>query len=176
MDILKSNRFNAMQFYTIYPCEDVNRDFSFDLKGNQRRIIDFFKFDENNGFLNFPTINLTYDEELSDFLEDTLSYDFYYSSSGVLLFSKRFYQQLNQQLALECEFYKCLINGAESDIYALRIKNKMSILDQEERPKSDIHLSYIVKDDEKPYIYMVTDAFIQLVDEYNLKMNFLAFY
>jgi len=51
----------------------------------------------------------------------------------------------------------------------------MSILDQEERPKSDIHLSYIVKDDEKPYIYMVTDAFIQLVDEYNLKMNFLAF-
>lgn len=50
-----------MNFYTIYPSEYIDRDFSFDLKGKQEIIVDYFKFDLSNQFLKNPRINLDYD-------------------------------------------------------------------------------------------------------------------
>lgn len=167
-----------MKFYTIFPSKNVDRDFSFDLKGNRERVLDFFKFDDSsNGFLNNPSINLTYDQEFSIELNEILNSDFYYSSSGILLFSKRFYEKLNTELSSECEFFKCLINNLESDIYALSIKNKYIILDENEKIIEDINFSvkYIVKDEVKPYVYMVTDNFVKLVQDNKFKMQFLEF-
>ena len=52
-----------MNFYTIYPSEHVDRDFSFYLKGNQDKVVDYFKFnDSSTGFLKNPRINMTYDK------------------------------------------------------------------------------------------------------------------
>jgi len=45
-----------VSFYTIYLSEYIDRDFSFDLKGKQEVIVDYFKFDLKN-----PRINLDYD-------------------------------------------------------------------------------------------------------------------
>ncbi|MFW1943307.1 hypothetical protein ACG93R_07340 [Acinetobacter guillouiae] len=167
-----------MKFYTIYPSKNIDRDFSFDLKGNQDRVVDFFKFDDSNsGFLKSPRINLTYDEEFSIELDDILNSDFYHSSSGILLFSKRFYEKLEAELSSECEFFKCLINNLDSDVYALNIKNKFSILDENEKivENKNFSVDYILKDEGKPYIYMVTDNFLKLVQDNKFKMEFLEF-
>lgn len=50
-----------MNFYTIYPSVYIDRDFSFDSKGKQEIVIDYFKFDLSNQFLKNPRINLDYD-------------------------------------------------------------------------------------------------------------------
>lgn len=168
-----------MNFYTIYPSKNIDRDFSFDLKGNQDRVLDFFKFgDSHSGFLKNPRINLTYDDDFNIELDEILNTDFYYSSSGILLFSKRFYERLNADLSSECEFFQCLVNSIESDIYALSIKNKVNILDENEKIGGDItfDINYILKDEKKPYIYMVTDNFVKMVKDNKLKMQFLEFY
>lgn len=95
-----------MSFYTIYPSEYIDRDFSFDLKGKQEVIVDYFKFDLSNQFLKNPRINLDYDNIFSDQLNEILDTDFYYSSSGILLFSKRFFNEIKEVLADECDFYQ----------------------------------------------------------------------
>ena len=76
-----------MNFYTIYPSEHVDRDFSFYLKGNQDKVVDYFKFnDSSTGFLKNPRINMTYDNDFEGNLDEILNTDFYYSASGILLF------------------------------------------------------------------------------------------
>lgn len=75
-----------MNFYTIYPSEYIDRDFSFDLKGKQEIIADYLKFDLSNQFLKNPRISLDFDNIFSDQLNEILETDFYYSSSGILLF------------------------------------------------------------------------------------------
>ena len=47
-----------MYFYEIYPSEYIDRDFSFDLKGKQEIIVDYFKFDLSDKFLKNPRISL----------------------------------------------------------------------------------------------------------------------
>ncbi|NUG13519.1 hypothetical protein HUN13_18325, partial [Acinetobacter seifertii] len=98
-----------MYFYKIYSSEYIDRDFSFDLKGKQEIIVDYFKFDLSNQFLKNPRINLHFDNIFSDQLNEILDTDFYYSSSGILLFSKRFFNEMKEVLADECDFYQCYI-------------------------------------------------------------------
>ncbi len=47
-----------MYFYKIYSSEYIDRNFSFDLKGKQEIIVDYFKFDLSNQFLKNLRINL----------------------------------------------------------------------------------------------------------------------
>ena len=167
-----------MNFYTIYPSEHVNRDFSFYLKGNQDKVVDYFKFnDSSTGFLKNPRINMTYDNDFEGNLDEILNADFYYSASGILLFSKNFYEKLKDELASECDFFRCLVNNTEVDIYALYIKNTVNILDDDEKiiETKSIDSTFFLKDKSKPYIYMVTEKFVKLVEENKLEMQFLDF-
>ena len=80
-----------MQLYTIFPPKNINVDFSFNLKGNNKdNISDYFKFNIDDSFLKKPLINLTYNDEFEFQLSEILDADFYFSSSGILLFSKNF--------------------------------------------------------------------------------------
>ncbi|EPE9868386.1 hypothetical protein ACSN7P_000225 [Acinetobacter baumannii] len=93
----------------MYPSEYIDRDFSFDLKAKQEIIVDYFKFDLSNQFLKNPRINLDFDNIFSDQLNEILETDFYYSSSGILLFSKRFFNEMKEVIADECDFYQCYV-------------------------------------------------------------------
>lgn len=121
-----------MSFYTIYPSEYIGRAFSFDLKGRQEIIVDYFKFDLSDNFLRNPRINLDCDNFFFDQLNVILETDFYYSSSGVLLFSKRFFNEMKGILEDECDFYKCYVRNEEVDIYAMYIKRKNNLLDEDD--------------------------------------------
>jgi len=121
-----------VSFYTIYASEYIDRDFSFDLKGKQEIIVDYFKFDLSDNFLKNPRINLDYDNIFSDQLNEILATDFYYSSSGILLFSKRFFNEMKEILEDECDFYKCYVRNEEIDIYAMYIMRKNNLLDEDD--------------------------------------------
>lgn len=127
-----------MSFYTIYPSEYIDRDFSFDLKGKQEIIVDYFKFDLSNQFLKNPRINLDYDNIFSDQLNEILETVFYYSSSGVLLFSKRFFNEMKEVLTDEYDFYRCYVRNQEADIYAIYIKRKNNLLDEDDFIKNNL--------------------------------------
>lgn len=165
-----------MSFYTIYPSEYIDRDFSFDLKGSQEIIIDYFKFDLSNQFLKNTRINL-YDNIFSDQLNEILETDFYYSSSGILLFSKRFFNEMKEILEDECDFYKCYVRNEEVDIYAMYIKRKNNLLDEDDFIKKDLVIDdfFIARDADKPYIYVVSQKFVDIINKFKLKMNFLEY-
>lgn len=127
-----------MYFYKIYSSEYIYRDFSFDLKGKQEIIVDYFKFDLSNQFSKNPRINLHFDNIFSDQLNEILDTDFYYSSSGILLFSNRFFNEMKEVLADECDFYQCYIINQEADIYAMYIKRKNNLLDEDDFIKNDL--------------------------------------
>ena len=167
-----------MQLYTIFPQKNINVDFSFNLKGNNKdSISDYFKFNIDDSFLKKPRINLTYDDEFESQLSEILDADFYFSSSGILLFSKRFLEISQDKLKEEALFFPCLINNTPSDIYALYIKNSIDFLDNNSLDcYKDISYKYIFRDKLKPYIYGVTDEFKKMVIENNLKMQFLELY
>ena len=166
-----------MSFYTIYPSEYIDRDFSFDLKGKKEIIVDYFKFDLSNQFLKKPIINLDFDNIFSDQLNEILETDFYYSSSGVLLFSKRFFNEMKEVLAGECDFYQCYVRNQEADIYAMYVKRKNNLLDEDDFIKNDLVIDdfFIVRDTDKPYIYVVRKKFIDIVNKFKFKMNFLEY-
>lgn len=166
-----------MKFYTIYPSEYIDRDFSFDLKGKQEIIVDYFKFDLSNQFLKNPRINLDYDNIFSDQLSHILEADFYYSSSGILLFSKRFFNEMKEVLEDECDFYKCYVRNEEVDIYAMYIKRKNNLLDEDDFIKKDLAIDdfFIARDMDKLYIYLVSEKFVDTINKFKLKMNFLEY-
>lgn len=166
-----------MNFYTIYPSEYIDRDFSFDLKERQGIIVDYFKFDLSNQFLKNPRINLDYDNIFSDELNDMLEIDFYYSSSGILLFSKRFFNEMKEILEDECDFYKCYVRNEEVDIYAMYIKRKNNLLDEGDFIKKDLVKDdfFIARDTDKPYIYVVSQKIVDAINKFKLKMNFLEY-
>ncbi len=166
-----------MSFYTIYPSEYIDRDFSFDLKGKKEIVIDFFKFDLSNQFLKNPRINLDYDNIFSDQLNEILETDFYYSSSGILLFSKRFFNEMKEILDDNCDFYKCYVRNEEVDIYAMYIKRKNNLLDEDDFIKKDLVTDdfFIARDTDKPYIYVVSKKFVDIVKKFKFKMNFLEY-
>lgn len=166
-----------MSFYTIYPSEYIGRDFSFDLKGKQEIVIDYFKFDLSNQFLKNPRINLDYDNIFSDQLNEILETDFYYSSSGILLFSKRFFNEMKEILEDECDFYKCYVRNKEVDIYAMYIKRKNNLLDEDDFIKKDLVTDdfFIARDTDKPYIYVVSQKFVDAINKFKLKINFLEY-
>ncbi|KQF78703.1 hypothetical protein APC23_11035, partial [Acinetobacter baumannii] len=74
----------------------------------------------------------------SDQLNEILDTDFYYSSSGILLFSKRFFNEMKEVLADECDFYQCYVRNQEADIYAMYIKRKNNLLDEDDFIKNDL--------------------------------------
>ncbi|QVR66617.1 hypothetical protein KIP84_11120 [Acinetobacter sp. BHS4] len=166
-----------MNFYTIYPSEYIDRDFSFDLKGKQEIAINYFKFDLSNQFLKKPRINLDYDNIFSDQLNEILETDFYYSSSGILLFSKRFFNEMKEILEDECDFYKCYVRNEEVDIYAMYIKRKNNLLDEDDFIKKDLVTDefFIARVTDKPYIYVVSQKFVDIINKFKLKMNFLEY-
>ncbi len=166
-----------MNFYTIYPSEYIDRDFSFDLKGKQEIAINYFKFDLSNQFLKKPRINLDYDNIFSDQLNEILETDFYYSSSGILLFSKRFFNEMKEILEDECDFYKCYVRNEEVDIYAMYIKRKNNLLDEDDFIKKDLVTDefFITRVTDKPYIYVVSQKFVDIINKFKLKMNFLEY-
>ena len=166
-----------MSFYTIYASEYIDRDFSFDLKGKQEIIVDYFKFDLSDNFLKNPRINLDYDNIFSDQLNEILATDFYYSSSGILLFSKRFFNEMKEILEDECDFYKCYVRNEEVDIYAMYVKRKNNLLDEDDFIKKDLVTDdfFIARDTDKPYIYVVSQKFVNAVNEFELKINFLGY-
>ncbi len=127
-----------MNFYTIYPSEYIDRYFSFDVKGKQEIIVDYFKFDLSDKFLKNPRISLDCDNIFSDRLNEMLETDFYYSSSGILLFSKRFFNEMKEILEDDCDFYKCSVRNEEVDIYAMYIKRKNNLLDEYDFIKKDL--------------------------------------
>ncbi|HEN9575567.1 hypothetical protein KWE68_03780 [Acinetobacter baumannii] len=166
-----------MNFYTIYPSEYIDRDFSFDLKGKQEIAINYFKFDLSNQFLKKLRINLDYDNIFSDQLNEILETDFYYSSSGILLFSKRFFNEMKEVLADECDFYQCYVRNQEADIYAMYIKRKNNLLDEDDFIKNDLVIDdfFIVRDTDKPYIYVVSKKIVDIINKFKFKMNFLKY-
>lgn len=166
-----------MYFYTIYPSEYIDRDFSFDLKGKQEIIVDYFKFDLSDNFFKNPRINLDYDNVFFDQLNEILETDFYYSSSGILLFSKRFFNEMKEILEDECDFYKCYVRNEEVDIYAMYIKRKNNLLDEDDFIKEDLATDdfFIARDTDKPYIYVVSQKFVDTINKFKLKMNFLEY-
>jgi len=166
-----------VNFYTIYPSEYIDRDFSFDLKGKQEIAINYFKFDLSNQFLKKPRINLDYDNIFSDQLNEIFETDFYYSSSGILLFSKRFFNKMKEILEDECDFYKCYVRNEEVDIYAMYIKRKNNSLDEDDFIKKDLVTDefFIARVTDKPYIYVVSQKFVDIINKFKLKMNFLEY-
>jgi hypothetical protein len=166
-----------VNFYTIYPSEYIDRDFSFDLKGKQEVIVDYFKFDLSDNFLRNPRINLDYDNIFSDQLNEILETDFYYSSSGILLFSKRFFNEMKEILEGECDFYKCYVRNEEADIYAMYIKRKNNLLDEDDFIKKDLTTDdfFIARDTNKSYIYVVSQKFVDTINKFEFKMNFLKY-
>lgn len=166
-----------MNFYKIYPSEYIDRDFSFDLKGKQEIAINYFKFDLSNQFLKKLRINLDYDNIFSDQLNEILETDFYYSSSGILLFSKRFFNEMKEVLADECDFYQCYVRNQEADIYAMYIKRKNNLLDEDDFIKNDLVIDdfFIVRDTDKPYIYVVSKKIVDIINKFKFKMNFLEY-
>lgn len=166
-----------MNFYSIYLSTHVDSDFSFDLKGKQEIIIDYFKFDLSDNFLKNPRINLDYDNIFSDQLNEILETDYYYSSSGILLFSKRFFNEMKEILEDDCDFYKCYVRNEEVDIYAMYIKRKNNLLDEDDFIKKDLVIDdfFIARDTDKPYIYVVSQKFVDIINKFKLKMNFLEY-
>ncbi|KIE84718.1 hypothetical protein SD67_14115 [Acinetobacter pittii] len=166
-----------MNFYTIYPSEYIDRDFSFDLKGKQEIIVDYFKFDLNDKFLKNPIISLDCDNIFSDRLNEMLETDFYYSSSGILLFSKRFFNEIKEILEDECDFYKCYARNEDAHIYAMYIKRKNNLLDEDNFIKKDLAIDnfFIARDTDKPYIYVVSQKIVDIINKFKLKMNFLEY-
>lgn len=155
-----------MIFYIIYPSEYNDRDFSFDLKGKQEIIVDYFKFYLSDQFLKNPRMNLNYENIFSDQLNEILETDFYYSSSGILLFSKRFFNEMKEILEDECDFYKCYVRNEEADIYAMYIKRKNNLLDEDDFIKKDLAIDnfFITRDTDKSYIYVVSQKFVNIVN------------
>lgn len=127
-----------MSFYTIYLPEYIDRDVSFDLNREKEITVDYFKFYLSDIFLKNPRINLDYDNIFSDQLNEILETDFYYSSSGILLFSKRFFNEMKEVLADECDFYQCYVRNQEADIYAMYIKRKNNLLDEDDFIKNNL--------------------------------------
>jgi hypothetical protein len=166
-----------VNFYTIYPSEYIDRDFSFDLKEKKGIIVDYFKFDLSDKFLKNPRINLDYENIFSDRLNEILETDFYYSSSGILLFSKRFFNEMKEVLAEECDFYRCYVRNQEADIYAIYIKRKNNLLDEDDFIKNDLVVDdfFIARDTDKPYIYVVSKKFVDIVKKFKFKINFLEY-
>lgn len=127
-----------MSFYTIYLPEYIDRDVSFDLNREKEITVDYFKFYLSDIFLKNPRINLDYDNIFSDQLNEILETVFYYSSSGVLLFSKRFFNEMKEVLTDEYDFYRCYVRNQEADIYAIYIKRKNNLLDEDDFIKNNL--------------------------------------
>lgn len=84
---------------------------------------------------------------------------------------------MKEVLADECDFYRCYVRNQEVDIYAMYIKRKNNLLDEDDFIKKDLVTDdfFIARDTDKPYIYIVSKKFVDIVKKFKLKMNFLEY-
>lgn len=84
---------------------------------------------------------------------------------------------MKEVLADEYDFYRCYVRNQEADIYAMYIKRKNNLLDEDDFIKNDIVIGnfFIVRDTDKPYIYVVSKKIVGIVNKFKFKMNFLEY-
>lgn len=112
-------------------------------------------------------------------------------SSTALLFSKRFYEKLGAKLEQEMLFIPCklMCENTVIDWYAVRIKNRAQIIDEEAsiyrtlsdgqkiikfaRYKKDVSTPfYIAEDTIYPVYYVVSESFKDLCDANDIHIRF----
>ncbi len=79
---------------------------------------------------------------------------------------------MKEVLADECVL-SMLCKKSEADIYAM-YKRKNNLLDEDDFIKDDLVIDdfFIVRDTDKPYIYVVSKKFVDIVNKFKFKMNF----
>lgn len=84
---------------------------------------------------------------------------------------------MKEVLLDECDFYRCYVRNQEADIYAMYIKRKNNLLDEDDFIKKDLVVDdfFITRDNNKPYIYVVSKQFVDIVNKFKFKMNFLEY-
>lgn len=84
---------------------------------------------------------------------------------------------MKEVLEDECDFYKCYVRNEEVDIYAMYIKRKNNLLDEDDFIKKDLAIDdfFIARDMDKLYIYLVSEKFVDTINKFKLKMNFLEY-
>ncbi|MBJ9420331.1 hypothetical protein UE233_00545 [Acinetobacter oleivorans] len=77
----------------------------------------------------------------------------------------------------ECDFYRCYVRDQEADIYAMYIKRKNNLLDEDDFIKNDLVVDgfFIARDTDKPYIYVVSKKIVDIVEKFKFKINFLEY-
>lgn len=170
-----------MNLYTLFSFHP-KEDYYFSVIDKQGTIFDKFQLPECRGI---PIRNNTipikeeftkeYSQNLDDFLED---YDLYTCYTGGVgdLFSQKAVVALKAELQDEIEFIPCMLKGQEVPVYAaLFLKTAPIVKDFEGMDFTfDDHLSlnmkYAVQDENKG-IKFVTQAFVELVEKYDLKIE-----
>ncbi|MBU0371283.1 hypothetical protein KN506_16645, partial [Acinetobacter baumannii] len=69
------------------------------------------------------------------------------------------------------------VRNQEADIYAMYIKRKNNLLDEDDFIKNDLVIDdfFIVRDTDKPYIYVVSKKIVDIINKFKFKMNFLEY-
>lgn len=145
-----------MTLYNIYP-KYADRDFSFIVKA-QERVRNYFIFDINRDFLKYPLLNLDYDDIFDHKTTNILNDDYYFTASGIILFSHRVVEILNQ-LDKNLIFYSCKLKNESSNIYALY-------------KALDVESQYIIRTIEQPTSYYFGKLFIDLINEHDWNINY----
>lgn len=142
--------------YDIYP-KSADRDFTFIVKA-QERVRDYFIFNLSENFLKYPILNLDYDENFKDSIFDTLNDDYYFTASGIILFSKKVVDILGK-LDENVIFYHCKLKNQPSDIFALY-------------KSLDNSSNYVIRNNDKPSSYFFSELFIELIKENSWNISY----
>ncbi|KQQ76382.1 hypothetical protein ASF86_02450 [Acinetobacter sp. Leaf130] len=69
------------------------------------------------------------------------------------------------------------MRNEEADIYAMYIKRKNNLLDEDDFIKKDLATDdfFIARDTDKPYIYVVSQKFVDTINKFEFKMNLLEY-
>lgn len=69
------------------------------------------------------------------------------------------------------------MRNEEADIYAMYIKRKNNLLDEDDFIKKDLATDdfFIARDTDKPYIYVVSQKFVDTINKFDFKMYFLEY-
>ena len=145
-----------MKKFDLYP-KYADRKFAFFIKG-QERATDFFKFDLNDKFLKYPILSLDYDTEFEDEMLNVFKDDYYYTASGIMLFSKNVSNILSV-MDQNSTFYSCHVKNNPVDIFAL-YKNV------------ELQSEYVIRDPTESTSYFFSELFINLIEENHWNINY----
>lgn len=171
-----------MNLYTLFSFHP-KEDYYFSVIDKQGSIFDKFQIPEckgisirNNGIPIKEDFTEPYDLHLPDFLKE---YDLYTCYTGGVgdLFSEKAVLALKGELQGEIEFIQCLLRGKAIPVYAaLFLKTTPIVKDFEGMGFTFENISlpdviYAIQDENKG-IKFVTDAFVELVKKYDLKIEY----